>query len=107
VNHDLYSAAGARIRSQRESLSLTREQLSERAGISVQFIADIERGRKGFTVDTLKKLCDALRMSADYVVSGDGRLPETAELSQLLESIALTAEMIERFRLGLENDRVI
>ena len=50
------SAIGRRLRCRREELALTREKLAECAEISVQFLADIETGRKGMTVQTLRKL---------------------------------------------------
>ena len=62
------SAIGRRLRCRREELALTREKLAECAEISVQFLADIETGRKGMTVQTLRKL--ALHCSADDLVFG-------------------------------------
>ena len=69
---------GLRLRSLREEKDLTRERLAEYANISVQFLADIETGRKGMTVQTLRKLALALHCSADDIVFGvqgeaDGR----------------------------------
>ena len=61
---------GQRIRDQREYQKLTREKLSEMANISSQFLSDIETVKKGMTVITLSKLCNALHISADSVVFG-------------------------------------
>lgn len=61
---------GLRIRKIRESQKLSREQLAEISGISTQFLSDIETGKKGMTVSTLKKICDALHVTADYIVYG-------------------------------------
>jgi transcriptional regulator with XRE-family HTH domain len=87
LDTELHKATGARIRGQRERLHLTREKLSEKAGLSVQFIADIEYGRKGFTVGTLKKLCGTLGVSADYIVFGETRRVGGAEITYLLEML--------------------
>lgn len=54
----------------RESQKLSREKLAEMSNISTQFLADIETGKKGMTVTTLKKLCNALYVTADYIVYG-------------------------------------
>lgn len=54
----------------REYSNLTREVLAEKADISVQFLADIENGRKSMTVKTLKKLSESLMVSCDYIVFG-------------------------------------
>lgn len=61
---------GLRLRKLREEKNLSREQLAEAADISVQFLADIETGRKGMTVQTLRKLVLALRCSSDELVLG-------------------------------------
>lgn len=61
---------GLRLRRLREQKELTRERLAEYADISVQFLADIETGRKGMTVQTLRKLVNALHCSADDIVFG-------------------------------------
>lgn len=59
---------GQRIRSIREFQQLSREKLAEMSNISTQFLADIETGKKGMTVVTLKKICLALRVSADSLL---------------------------------------
>ena len=66
-----YIETGNRILQLRKSKNLTREQLAERAGISVQFLADIERGRKNMTVTTLRNLASALWVTTDFIVNGD------------------------------------
>ena len=60
---------GLRLRGCREQHALTRERLAEYADISVQFLADIETGRKGMTVQTLRKLALALHCSTDELVT--------------------------------------
>lgn len=70
-NTDLNKEVGGRIRMIREYSNLTREVLAEKADISVQFLADIENGRKSMTVNTLKKLSESLMVSCDYLVFGN------------------------------------
>lgn len=65
-----YAETGNRIRQLRERRELTRERLAEMADISVQFLADIEKGRKNMTVTTLRKLAAALMVTTDYIVNG-------------------------------------
>lgn len=64
-----YADVGARILQIRKSYGWTREKLAEMADISVQFLADIERGAKNMTVTTLRKLCAALSVSTDFIVN--------------------------------------
>lgn len=61
---------GRRITEIRQKRGYTRERLSELADISVQFLADIEKGRKSMTINTLRKLSSALFISTDYIVNG-------------------------------------
>ena len=64
-----YAEVGARIWQIRKARGWTREKLAEMADISVQFLADIERGAKNMTVTTLRKLCAALSVSTDFIVN--------------------------------------
>lgn len=51
---------GERVRSLRLSRNLSQEALSERAGISVDFLSLIERGRNSPSFEKLQSLADAL-----------------------------------------------
>ena len=61
---------GKRITELRLDRGYTREKLSELADVSVQFLADIEKGRKSMTVATLRKISAALLVPTDYIVNG-------------------------------------
>ncbi|MBQ4136484.1 MAG: helix-turn-helix transcriptional regulator [Clostridia bacterium] len=63
-------AIGKRIRALREKYNLSREALAAKSEISVQFLYDIETGKKGMTVTTLSKLATALKVSTDEIVFG-------------------------------------
>ena len=58
---------GLRIRRAREQKHWTREQLAEKLELSVNAVADLERGKSGTRLETLVKLCALLGLSADYV----------------------------------------
>lgn len=61
---------GKRIEDKRKCRGYIRERFSELADISVQFLADIERGRKSMTVATLRRIAAALDVPTDYIVNG-------------------------------------
>lgn len=61
---------GKRLRKQREKLSLTREAFAEYIDISPQFLAEVENGKKGMSVETLFKICNKFEISADYLIMG-------------------------------------
>lgn len=95
------SAIGKRLRSRREAEGLTQERLAEYADISVQFLADIETGRKGMTVQTLRKLALALHCSCDDLIFGadaqrDASIPQSliVQLSSLTQDQASLASDI-------------
>ena len=84
MNTDFNKRIGARIRAQREFLGMTREKLCEYVSISPQFLSEIERGVKGASAETLYKLCDGLKISADHVLMGKEKPANVSEISAML-----------------------
>lgn len=78
---------GARILEMRKKRGYTREKLAEYADISVQFLADIERGRKSMKIDILRRIAAALNVTTDYIVNGSEPFSENAELNLMLASL--------------------
>jgi transcriptional regulator with XRE-family HTH domain len=60
---------GDRIRFLRGKRGLTQEQLAERAGISVDFLSLIERGRNSPSFENLEELASALGVSVAQLFS--------------------------------------
>lgn len=79
---------GKRITDKRKSRGLTREKLSEYADVSVQFLADIEKGRKSMTVATLRRIAAALGVTTDYIVNGTEQFTENEYINTLLTSLS-------------------
>ena len=71
---------GKRIRQLREGLGKTREQLSEAAGISAQFLFYIETGRKSMSAKTIVNLAKALGVSTDYLLIGNKSIASSASV---------------------------
>ena len=61
---------GERIRRARETAGLTQDRLSDMAGVSIQYISDLERGITGASVPTMIRLCECLKVSCDYIMMG-------------------------------------
>ncbi len=70
MDKDLMLSIGKRLRRQREKMNMIREEFAEKAGISPQFLAEIENGKKGMSAETLYKICDNFNLSADYILMG-------------------------------------
>ncbi len=78
-----YHEMGSRIRTQRELLGYTREQLAEKLDVSTKFCSDIELGVKGVSIQTLAKLTELLHLSADYILFGERINENSAELETI------------------------
>lgn len=85
MNKKLNSEIGSRILDLRRNKKLTREQLSEKAEISTQFLADIESGKKGMSAATLYKICLALCVSADYLLFG--YIENKSRIAEIISSL--------------------
>ena len=49
---------------------MTQEQVAERMDVSLQMISNLELGKKAIRPENLLKLCGVLKISADYLLSG-------------------------------------
>jgi len=56
---------GQRVRQRRDELGLTLRETAFRAGLSVPYIANLEKARGNPTLDTLVRLSDALELALD------------------------------------------
>ena len=63
-------AIGERIRKQRVALGYTQQYVYERLDISHNHYSRIENGHVGMSFYTLLQLCDLLKVSTDYVLTG-------------------------------------
>ena len=79
---------GKRITDLRQKRGFTREKLSELADVSVQFLADIEKGRKSMTIATLKRISAALLVSTDYIVNGISPCGDDAGVISILNTLS-------------------
>lgn len=70
MSKELNIDVGVRIRKFREGQRITREDFAEKVGLSTQFVADTECGRKGLSVDSISRICRAYNLSADYLILG-------------------------------------
>lgn len=64
---------GEKIRQGRKANNLTREKLAENIGVSPRFLAEVESGKVGVSLQTLKNLSVALSTSTDYLLGLDNQ----------------------------------
>lgn len=95
---------GIRIVERRKELKLTQEQVAERMNVSIQMISNIERGNKAIKIDNLLKLCNILKTSTDYILTGKRTDNDfdtlTDKISQLTDSDYKMIEMLVDYRLN-------
>lgn len=88
-------------------MGMTQEQLVEKIGVSVQTISYTEQGIKTLRPENIVKLCKALDVSTDYILTGEcspvlaNTLSE--KLSQLSSNQMVFVEMILNSSVGLWN----
>ena len=73
----------SRIRKAREDAGYTREQFAELLDVSNSYLAEVERGRTGVSLKTLKAICNLLGLSADYLIFGAERSQDSAILDKI------------------------
>ncbi len=79
---------GERINALRKRRGYSREKLSELADISVQFLADIEKGRKSMTIPTLRRIAAALNVTTDFIVNGTEENTDNSHIITMLSSLS-------------------
>lgn len=96
-SHDPNRRFGCIIRQHRTARGLSQEVLAERAGLSVDAVRRIERGKMSPSLNTLVRLARGLDMGVATLVAGlDGALDTTANE---IRDLALTRTERERLTL--------
>lgn len=94
---------GARVKELREKRKFTQDDLAERTGISnSQQVSNIERGLSGMSIATLKSVCKALDVDADYLIFGISPKSADTVLSKYIkemtgEQVANLLEMVKAY----------
>ena len=91
---------GQRICKKRKELGMTQEGLAEKIDVSTQMISNLESGKKAIRPENLAKVCSALNISADYVLTGSEHAPggslasdKIADFSE--KELAILSQIIE------------
>lgn len=88
--------SGKRIARLRKNAGYTQEQFGELVGLSYRSIADIERGYRGTSIDTLVDISNLLDVSLDYLVLGFDRHGEKGD-RHVLEVVRGLSEEKKQF----------
>ena len=103
---EILKVFGKRLRSLRRAKDLTQEQVAERAGLSLQSVGEIERGRGNPTLVNIERLSVALGEDlATLFDLGDVKLSKEQAEKELLELLGGASE--EQVRAVLTMARVL
>lgn len=80
---------GNRISARRRMKRLTQEELAERIDVSPQMISNLETGKKAIRPENLLKICIALDVSADYLLTGSDRSASSDPIYQKMSALPL------------------
>lgn len=67
---------GNRLYSLRKRMGMTQAELAEAAGLSDRTYADIERGSVNMRLETILRICDALYITPDKILTEETSSPE-------------------------------
>lgn len=84
----MYKQIGAQVRRYRKEQGLTQEELAAQAGISASFLGHIERGTRVLSVDTLMRLCQAMRVTPNELLCTEAMLA-VRELPDAVQPFAM------------------
>lgn len=85
-NEKILQIIGNNLKKYRLQNGFTQEALAEKVGISTTFYANIERGGRGMSIFTLKKLSEALGISADYLLGENSSETRLRNIEIMLET---------------------
>lgn len=86
---------GNKLLAYRKKLGLTQNELAEQAGLSNRTYADIERGSVNMKVETILRICSALRITPDAVLTEENT-SNAVKKQELLERLdACTPKELE------------
>jgi len=98
--------AGERIRKKRQLLNMTLDNASSKIDISSKYLADIERGSCGMSLETMISIGALLDMSLDYIIYGktynkEESLKHSDEYTAILSMLENVPENKRKYALRL------
>lgn len=82
---EILTVFGKRLRFLRRTKDMTQEQVAERAGLSLQSVGEIERGRGNPTLVNVERLSDALEVELTELFDlGDVKMTKEQAVQELL-----------------------
>lgn len=101
---------GQRLSARRKQLDMTQEKLAEQANVTAQTISYVELGKKAMRADTIVGICEALKISADYLLFGEITPHDFSVLEQKIsvltpEQYRYLEEIVDNYVAAIEGTR--
>lgn len=87
TNTDINVTLGKRVKEIRLQNNITREALAESIDVSSRFLADVESGKVGISLSTLKNICKFLGVSSDYLLELTESQEKHSEKTELINRV--------------------
>lgn len=79
---------GQRIRALRMKKQMTQSRFAEALDISVNFLSELENGKKGLSEDTIYKICNFCDISSDYLLYGKTETFSSKTIVEIADSLS-------------------
>ena len=87
---------GKRIRMRRKQLHMTQQQLADRIHCSADHISRIERGKHGFSFETVCLIAEAIDVSLDFLAFGEIKRDSSTE--EIIKTIQQVLDLYSKNR---------
>lgn len=89
-----FRAIGNRLLEIRKKVGMTQNEVAEKANLSDRTYADIERGYVNMRIETFLKICEALCVTPDDILTNENRISEStkAELTEKFNKCTFTQQ---------------
>lgn len=101
---DVNVTLGERVKLVRNANKITREKLAELIDVSPRFLAEVESGKVGVSLQTLKNLCLALPTTSDYLLGLDNENKLSRQLELIYSNLANVDEKFYPLIIALINE---
>lgn len=81
-----FHAIGNKLLEIRKQMGMTQAEVAEAAGLSDRTYADIERGTVNMRIETILRICQALRITPDEILT-EQQTPDPMQQAQLWERL--------------------
>ena len=68
--NDLKIEIGKRITEIRVKMNMSKNEFARLIGMKNQYLGDVERGKKGLTIEKVVNICNLTGVTADYILFG-------------------------------------